>query len=108
MAVASFRARAISRDCDRLSPPLRYAVIAGKTLENGEYNYGYNAKSGESKELVRSEAMVPRSPRRRASRCRAVAVWAGGVIGWQQPHCMHPPPTLSSQLSEPEPDIQPQ
>ena len=35
------------------------AVIAGKTLENGEYNYGYDAQSGEFKDMVKSGIIDP-------------------------------------------------
>ena len=35
------------------------AVIAGKTLENSEYNYGYDAQSGEFKDLVKSGIIDP-------------------------------------------------
>ena len=35
------------------------AVIAGKTLENSEYNYGYDAQSGEFKDMVKSGIIDP-------------------------------------------------
>ncbi|HET6607764.1 MAG TPA: TCP-1/cpn60 chaperonin family protein, partial [Rhodopila sp.] len=35
------------------------AVIAGKTLEKDEYNYGYDAQSGEFKDLVKSGIIDP-------------------------------------------------
>jgi chaperonin GroEL len=35
------------------------AVIAGKTLEKGEYNYGYDAQNGEFKDLVAAGIIDP-------------------------------------------------
>ena len=35
------------------------AVIAGKTLENSEYNFGYDAQTGEFKDLVKSGIIDP-------------------------------------------------
>ena len=35
------------------------AVIAGKTLENSDYSYGYDAQSGEFKDLVKSGIIDP-------------------------------------------------
>jgi chaperonin GroEL len=34
-------------------------VIAGKTLENDTYNYGYDAQNGEFKDLVKSGIIDP-------------------------------------------------
>ena len=34
-------------------------MISGKTLENGEYNDGYDAQSGEFKDLVKSGIIDP-------------------------------------------------
>ena len=78
------------------------AVIAGKILDRDEYNWGYDAQTGEFKDLVKAgivdptkvvrtalqdaasvagllvttEAMVAETPRRRDRRCRLVAAWA--------------------------------
>src|SRR5471032_2129034 len=35
------------------------AVIAGKTLKKDEYNYGYDAQSGEFKDLVKAGIIDP-------------------------------------------------
>ncbi|MSP04769.1 MAG: molecular chaperone GroEL, partial [Acetobacteraceae bacterium] len=35
------------------------AVISGKTLDKGDYNYGYDAQSGEFKDLVKAGIIDP-------------------------------------------------
>ena len=76
------------------------AVIAGKVLDRDEYNWGFDAQTGEFKDLVKAGIIDPtkvvrtalqdaasvagllaRSRRRRARRChRVAAVWAAWAI----------------------------
>ncbi len=95
------------------------AVIAGKTLEKDEYNYGFDAQTGEFKDLVKAgiidptkvvrtalqdaasvagllvttEAMVAEKPEKKAPRCRRAvaewAAWAAWAIWTSNPH-LHP------------------
>ena len=82
------------------------AVIAGKILDRDEYNWGFDAQSGEFKDLVKAgivdptkvvrtalqdaasvagllvttEAMVAEKPEKKAPPCRVVAAWVGWAI----------------------------